>query len=179
MTTEFLATALLAALEARGMTLATAESCTGGGVGAALTAIPGSSRVYLGGVISYTNAVKMALLGVPAETLETHTAVSVETARAMAQGACQAVGASMALSVTGLAGPSGDGTGRPVGLVYIGCATAEGLLVRELKLNGDRAAIRAQAVDEALALGLKALESYGPPAPAGPSCLLHYELGIK
>src|SRR5699024_162318 len=118
MTTEELARQLLQALEARGLTLATAESCTGGGIGHALTAIPGSSKTYRGGVISYTNEVKHAVLGVPQETLDAYTAVSRETAEAMARGARQVLGADAALSVTGLAGPDGDGTGRPVGLVY-------------------------------------------------------------
>lgn len=157
MTTEALARELLTALEAKGLTLATAESCTGGGIGHAVTAIPGSSRTYLGGIISYTNGVKMALLGVPREILETCTAVSPETARAMALGARRAVGADVALSVTGLAGPDGDGTGRPVGLVYLGCAVGEDVRVRECHFSGDRAAVRAQAVEQALALALSAV----------------------
>lgn len=157
MTTEALARELLTALEAKGLTLATAESCTGGGIGHAVTAIPGSSRTYLGGIISYTNGVKMALLGVPREILETCTAVSPETARAMALGARRAVGADVALSVTGLAGPDGDGTGRPVGLVYLGCAVGEDVQVRECHFSGDRAAVRAQAVEQALALALSAV----------------------
>ena len=157
MTTEELARQLLQALEARGLTLATAESCTGGGIGHALTAIPGSSKTYRGGVISYTNEVKHAVVGVPQETLDAYTAVSRETAEAMARGARQVPGADAALSVTGLAGPDGDGTGRPVGLVYIGCATPHTVLVQEWHFSGSRARIRAQAVDTALKLALTAM----------------------
>lgn len=157
MKTEDLARQLLGALEAKGLTLATAESCTGGGIGHALTAIPGSSRTYRGGIISYTNEVKHAVLGVPQEILDTYTAVSPETAEAMARGARRIIGADMALSVTGLAGPDGDGTGRPVGLVYLGCALGDRVQVRECHFEGDRAQIRAQAVATALELGLQAL----------------------
>lgn len=157
MKTEDLAQALLQALEARGWTLATAESCTGGGIGHCLTAIPGSSRIYRGGIISYTDAVKHAVLGVPQETLDTYTAVSRETAEAMARGGRQIIGADAALSVTGLAGPDGDGTGRPVGLVYIGCATPHAILVQQWHFSGDRSAVRAQAVERALKLALTIL----------------------
>lgn len=158
--TEEAAAALLAALEKKGRTLATAESCTGGMIGAALTAIPGSSNVYLGGVISYTNGVKEHLLHVPHETLEVFSAVSPETAQAMAEGVRAAIHADIALSVTGLAGPSGDGSGKPVGLVYVGCATPEGTLVQRHFFSGDRAAIRAQAVDAAIALGSLAVQLF-------------------
>ena len=137
--TEEAAAALLSALEKKGRTLATAESCTGGMIGAALTAIPGSSNVYLGGVISYTNGVKKQLLHVSRETLEAYSAVSPETAQAMAEGARAAIHADIALSVTGLAGPSGDGSGKPVGLVYVGCATSAGTLVQRHLFSGDRA----------------------------------------
>lgn len=157
MTTEELAQALLQALEARGLTLATAESCTGGGIGHALTAIPGSSKTYRGGIISYTNAVKHAVLGVPQEILDTYTAVSRETAEAMARGARRVIGADVALSVTGLAGPDGDGTGRPVGLVYLGCVTPHAVLIQQWRFPGDRTAVRAQAVDQALELAFHAL----------------------
>ena len=158
--TEEAAAALLSALEKKGRTLATAESCTGGMIGAALTAIPGSSNVYLGGVISYTNGVKEQLLHVPHETLEAFSAVSPETAQAMAEGARAATHADLALSVTGLAGPSGDGSGKSVGLVYVGCATPAGTLVQRHLFSGDRAAIRAQAVDAAIALGSLAVHLF-------------------
>ena len=109
---------VLKALEGR--TLVTAESCTGGGIGAALTAVPGSSSVYKGGIISYTNWVKHHLLGVDEGLLETVGAVSAPVAEAMARGARQALQADVAVSVTGLAGPGGDEFGNPVGTVYIG-----------------------------------------------------------
>ncbi|HIT35002.1 MAG TPA: CinA family protein [Candidatus Faecousia intestinigallinarum] len=135
-----------------GKTLATAESCTGGGIGAALTAIPGASGVYVGGVISYTNAVKRRLLGVPEEMLEQCGAVSAPVAEAMAQGARKALGAEIAVSVTGLAGPGGDAFGNPVGTVFVGYADAGGSLAREFHFPGDREEVRAQAVEAALRL---------------------------
>lgn len=158
--TEEAAAALLSALEKKGRTLATAESCTGGMIGAALTAIPGSSNVYLGGVISYTNGVKEQLLHVPHETLEAFSAVSPETAQAMAEGVRASIHADLTLSVTGLAGPSGDGSGKSIGLVYVGCATPAGTLVQRHLFSGDRAAIRAQAVDAAIALGSLAVHLF-------------------
>lgn len=103
-----------------GKTLVTAESCTGGGIGAALTAVPGSSNVYKGGIISYTNWVKHHLLGVDEGLLETVGAVSAPVAEAMARGAREALQADVAVSVTGLAGPGGDEFGNPVGTVFIG-----------------------------------------------------------
>ena len=138
-----------------GKTLATAESCTGGGIGAALTAIPGSSAVYVGGIISYTNAVKQKLLAVPADLLETCGAVSAPVAEAMAQGARIALEADIAVSVTGLAGPGGDDYGNPVGRVYIGYADETTLLHREFTFSGDRDAVRRQAAEEALKLILE------------------------
>ena len=104
----------------KGKTLVTAESCTGGGIGAALTSIPGSSEVYKGGIISYTNEVKIKLLGVDTELLDREGAVSASVAQAMACGARVALVADVAVSVTGLAGPSGDDFGNPVGTVFIG-----------------------------------------------------------
>ena len=106
----------------KGRTLVTAESCTGGGIGAALTAIPGSSSVYKGGIISYTNWVKENVLGVSGEILETYGAVSGPVAEAMAIGVREKLQADVAVSVTGLAGPGGDEYGNPVGTVYIGYA---------------------------------------------------------
>ena len=103
-----------------GRTLVTAESCTGGGIGSALTAIPGSSKVYKGGIISYTDAVKWDMLGVPEQVLLRCGAVSADTARYMAVGARQRLQADVAVAVTGLAGPDGDAFGNPVGTVFIG-----------------------------------------------------------
>lgn len=114
----------------KGLTLATAESCTGGLVARRITALPGASRVYRGGVVSYWTEVKAAVLGVPQETLDTYGAVSEQTARAMAQGARKITGAEVAVSVTGVAGPDPDERNNPVGLVFIGLATPEGTFCR-------------------------------------------------
>ncbi len=138
-----------------GKTLCTAESCTGGGIGAALTAVPGSSAVYMGGIISYTNQVKHNLLGVEEALLETCGAVSAPVAEAMAVGARKAIGAHIAVSVTGLAGPGGDDFGNPVGRVYIGYADENRTLSREFTFCGNRAAVRHQAAEEALKLILE------------------------
>ena len=143
---------LLAALEARRMTLATAESCTGGLIAAALTAIPGSSAVVTRGYVTYSNEAKAEMLGVPAELFGTVGAVSEEVARAMAEGAVRASGADMALSCTGIAGPGGATPNKPVGLVFIGCALrgAPARVARRV-FPGDRAAVRAATVAEAFA----------------------------
>lgn len=133
-----------------GKTLATAESCTGGGIGAALTAIPGSSAVYKGGIISYTNWVKHNLLGVDQHLLDTLGAVSAPVAEAMAKGAREAIQADIAVSVTGLAGPGGDEFGNPVGLVFIGYSDAGMTLSRRFLFPGSREEIRQAACREAL-----------------------------
>ena len=149
---EELAKRLLLQLNSRGMTLATAESCTGGGIGHVLTAIPGSSAVYLGGVISYANSVKEQVLGVPQEVLAKVGAVSEETARAMAEGICRLLGADLGIAVTGIAGPAADGTDKPVGLVYIAVSTADSTRVTENHFSGDREAVRNQTIQAALDL---------------------------
>ncbi len=146
---------LLCALNGR--TLATAESCTGGGIGTALTAIAGSSEVYNGGIISYTNAVKQNILHVPGETLAQFGAVSAPVAEAMASGARMVLEADIAVSVTGLAGPGGDDLGNKVGTVYIGFSDANKTLSERFFFDGSRAEIRAQAVKAALELALKHL----------------------
>ena len=138
-----------------GKTLVTAESCTGGGIGAALTAIPGSSAVYKGGIISYTNWVKHNLLGVDEYLLETVGAVSAPVAKAMAEGARKTLQADVAVSVTGLAGPGGDEYGNPVGRVYIGYADENHSTGVEFTFSGDRDAVRTQAIQEALKLILQ------------------------
>ena len=138
-----------------GKTLVTAESCTGGGIGAALTAIPGSSAVYKGGIISYTNWVKHNLLGVDNGLLEKCGAVSAPVAEAMATGVRKALEADVAVSVTGLAGPGGDDYGNPVGRVYIGYADEFRILHREFTFSGDREDVRRQAVEAALKLILE------------------------
>ena len=141
---------VLRELRAQGRTLATAESCTGGLIGKLLTDVPGSSEVYLGGVISYTNGVKRRLLGVSEDTLRVYTAVSRQTAHEMARGAREVIQADVGVSVTGLAGPDGDGTGRPIGLVYVGIDTEGFSYCQELHLTGDRAAVREQASEAVL-----------------------------
>ena len=125
-------------LKEKGLTLATAESCTGGQVAARITDLPGASAVYRGGVVSYWTDVKAAVLGVPQETLDTYGAVSAETARAMAEGARRVTGAYIAVSVTGVAGPESDERGVPVGIVYIGLATPDGTFCRPLQLGKRR-----------------------------------------
>ena len=139
---------VLKALE--GKALVSAESCTGGGIGAALTAVPGSSAVYKGGIISYTNEVKRGLLGVSKNALETVGAVSEPVARQMALGARRALHADIAVSVTGLAGPSGDAFGHDVGTVFIGYADETSTRVREYHFQGDREAVRDQTIEAAL-----------------------------
>lgn len=143
---------LVALLTARGLSCATAESCTGGGVGAAITAVPGASAAYLGGVVSYDNAVKRGLLGVSPATLETVGAVSAETAAQMADGVRRLLKADLAVSVTGIAGPDGGSAEKPVGLVWFGLATAGGVRTERAIFAGDRAAVRAAAVTHALGL---------------------------
>nr|WP_325195935.1 competence/damage-inducible protein A [uncultured Oscillibacter sp.] len=125
-------------LKEKGLTFATAESCTGGRVAERITALPGVSAVYRGGVVSYWTSVKADVLGVPADTLDAHGAVSEETARAMAEGARRITGADIAVSVTGVAGPDPDERGVPVGIVYIGLATPDGTFCRPLNLGKRR-----------------------------------------
>lgn len=154
---ETLLPQIAAALLARKQTLATAESCTGGLVGAALTSLPGSSAWYLGGVVAYSNALKIRLLGVPPEILEAHGAVSLETARAMAEGARAAVQADFAVAITGIAGPDGGTPEKPVGLVYIGVAAPHGTAAFKHHFSGSRADIRNAAAEAALRHLLDAL----------------------
>ena len=139
----------------QGRTLVTAESCTGGGIGAALTAVAGSSAVYKGGVICYTNWVKEHILGVSSELFYEYGAVSAQVAEAMAVGVRLRLAADVSLSVTGLAGPGGDEHGNPVGTVYIGCSTESVTAVEEYHFVGDRESVRRQSVDAALKLVLK------------------------
>ena len=144
---------VIAALQGR--TLVTAESCTGGGIGAELTAVPGSSKVYKGGIISYTNEVKIRQLGVKAETLDREGAVSALVAEEMASGARNTLRADVAVSVTGLAGPDGDEFGNPVGTVFIGYSDKHGTISKRFLFSGDRDAVRQQAVQAALQLILE------------------------
>ena len=139
----------------QGKTLATAESCTGGGIGAAITAVPGSSSVYVGGVVSYTNGVKQKLLGVDPGVLEEKGAVSPLVAEAMAMGVRSALEADIAVSVTGLAGPGGDDFGNLVGTVYIGYCDAMRCFSEKYIFSGDRVSVREQATRAALELVLR------------------------
>ncbi len=136
----------------RGLTLATAESCTGGLVAARLTSVPGSSDVFLGGVVAYANEVKAAALGVPAEVLREHGAVSAETAAAMAHGARARLGADLAVAVTGIAGPGGGTPEKPVGLVHLHVAGPHGERAADFTVPGDRETVRARAAVAALHL---------------------------
>lgn len=138
-------------LRARSWMLATAESCTGGWVGQLLTSLPGSSHWYERGFITYANAAKIEMLGVPAETLATHGAVSEETASAMAAGALAHSHAQATLAISGIAGPGGGTPKKPVGLVCYGWALADGTLMSSTcRLDGDREEIRSRAVAAAL-----------------------------
>jgi PncC family amidohydrolase len=143
---------LVALLSAQNLTCATAESCTGGGVGQAITSVPGASQVYLGGVVSYSNAVKEHVLGVSAETLSVAGAVSSECAAQMASGVRKLLGADRAVSITGIAGPDGGTPEKPVGLVWFGLAGPDGVRTEKAIFAGDRAAVRAQAVTHALGM---------------------------
>ena len=136
----------------KGKTLSTAESCTGGGIGAALTAVPGSSAVYKGGVISYTTEVKKEILCVPEEWLEKYGAVSSWVAMEMASGVRGLLHTDVAVSVTGLAGPGGDEYGHPVGTVYIAYEDRQRNGVHHYCFEGDREAVRSQTVEAALKL---------------------------
>ncbi|HVW82166.1 MAG TPA: nicotinamide-nucleotide amidohydrolase family protein [Mycobacteriales bacterium] len=147
-----LASSVLAMLRGRGETLATAESLTGGLVGAAITAVPGASTVYRGGVISYASEVKQSLLGVPAEVLAERGAVDPEVAAAMAEGARTRLGATWGLGFTGVAGPEPQ-DGKPVGTVFVALAGPDGPSVVSLLLSGERDVIRVASCRE----GLRAL----------------------
>ncbi|MCB2209671.1 nicotinamide-nucleotide amidohydrolase family protein [bacterium] len=138
------------ALTQAGLTVATAESCTGGLLGHILTSVSGSSAYYAGGVIAYSNAVKEALLGVGHETLLAHGAVSHETAREMAAGARKKLNADIGLSTTGIAGPTGGTAEKPVGLVYIGISTAEETESFECHFDGNREEVKEQTVEKLL-----------------------------
>jgi nicotinamide-nucleotide amidase len=147
-----LAAALGQLLRDRGLTIAVAESCTGGGVGAALTSVPGSSDYFLGGHIVYSNQSKVSVLGVDSGVLRAHGAVSEPVAVAMAEGAREALGADLAVSTTGVAGPGGGTPTSPVGTVWIACADAHGHRAVRLQLGGDRLTINRLSVTAALDL---------------------------
>lgn len=143
---------LVELLKAQGLTCATAESCTGGGVGSAITAVPGSSAVFTGGVISYANEVKRDVLGVSDHILQTVGAVSPEVAAQMAEGARRLLKTDLAVSLTGIAGPDGGSDEKPVGLVWFGLSTKDGTRTEKKIFRGDRACVREQAVTHALGM---------------------------
>ena len=143
---------LVKVLTEKKMTCATAESCTGGGVGYAITAVPGSSVVFWGGIISYDNSVKHGVLGVPEEVLATKGAVSSECAAVMADGARRRLNTDFAVSITGIAGPGGGSAEKPVGLVWFGIASKTGTITGKKVFTGDRKAVRTAAIEHALEL---------------------------
>ena len=142
--------ALANAMRARQWRLATAESCTGGMIAAACTDLAGSSDWFERGFVTYSNEAKTTLLGVPADLIAAHGAVSEEVARAMAQGALQRAPVQLAVAVTGIAGPGGAVPGKPVGTVWLAWATVAGVQTERLQLAGDRAAVRTATVQAAL-----------------------------
>ena len=142
---------VLVSLDGAGLTLATAESLTGGGLGATVTAVPGASRVYIGGVVAYASRVKVELLGVGPEVVEQHGVVSEPCARAMAEGVRRLLGAHVGAATTGVAGPDPQ-EGKPAGTVHVAVATSAGTHARLLQLPGDRAAVREGTVRGALEL---------------------------
>jgi nicotinamide-nucleotide amidase len=147
---ETLAEVIGRLLRDRGLTLALAESCTGGLIGERITDVPGSSDYFLGGVISYSNQVKSELLGVEPVLLEQYGAVSAPVAEEMAKGARERLAADLALSITGIAGPGGGSAEKPVGTVFFGYADSQGVDSTRLLLPGDRAAVRMRSANMAL-----------------------------
>lgn len=154
-----LAEVALASLRQRGWTVAVAESCTGGLLGAEITDVPGSSEVFVGGTIAYANAVKIGGLGVPADLIDAHGAVSEQVARAMAEGARRVHGSDLGVATTGIAGPGGGTEDKPVGTVWIAWCSPRGSFARQLRFGGDRGLIRRWTVAACLdALRIEALE---------------------
>ena len=149
----------------RALTVATAESCTGGLIAKLITDVAGSSGYYRGGIVSYSNEAKIGLLGVREEELAAHGAVSAQVARSMATGALSRLRADLAVSVTGIAGPGGGGATKPVGLAYVAVADAAGADVRRFVLSGDRTAVREAGARAALELLIERASA----APANPA----------
>ena len=158
------ARALLNLLTQHGWSLGTAESLTGGMVGEAITAVPGASVSYMGGVISYTDREKTALLGVSAELLKQYGAVSAEVAEAMAQGCRERLNVQVGLAATGVAGPTLDDRGMPVGTVFVACATPRACTVERLLLDGNRRHIRVESTRAALRLAIRLVTATLPGA---------------
>jgi PncC family amidohydrolase len=150
----------------RGLTVATAESCTGGLIAKTITDIPGSSGYFAGGVVSYSNEAKRRLLGVPAAVLDAHGAVSAQVAKAMALGARERFGVDLGVSVTGVAGPQGGSPAKPVGLTYVAVSDGRGVEVRRFVWAGDRAENRERSAQAALELLLARCDAPVPATPA-------------
>jgi PncC family amidohydrolase len=144
--------ALVEEMKIRGLTLATAESCTGGLLGARITDVPGASSVYLGGVVAYANSAKAGILGVDPETIRDHGAVSEPTAKAMASGCRERFEAMMGVSITGVAGPDGGTAVNPIGSVWIGVADERASLAHHFQFSGNREMVRERSVAKALEL---------------------------
>lgn len=157
------ASAVLEACRSRSLKVATAESCTGGLVAGALTEIAGSSDVVDRGFVTYSNEAKQQMLGVPAATIDTHGAVSRETAEAMVRGALGSANADLAVAITGIAGPAGGSPGKPVGLVHFAAASRSGALTHAEMRYGDigRSVVRHQSVLQALAMLKELAEKRG------------------
>lgn len=153
-----LATAIGLACRAHGVTLSTVESCTGGLVGHWITEEPGSSDYFLGGLLTYSDAIKADLAEVPAATLAAHGAVSAQVAVAMAEGGRRRLGTTLAVAVTGVAGPGGGSDAKPVGLTYVAVADDAGDLVRRFTWTGDRAENKRSSAEAALHLVLERLK---------------------
>ena len=164
-----LAERLQAVCLARRLTVATAESCTGGLVAHAITDIPGSSAYFQGGFVTYSDEVKRGLLGVGAELLVAHGAVSAQVARAMAEGARERLGTDLAVAVTGIAGPDGGTAEKPVGLTYVAVADAGGVDVRRHHWTGDRHDNKRESAVAALALLLERVDAGPAGAPSEPA----------
>ncbi|MDR0839236.1 MAG: competence/damage-inducible protein A [Oscillospiraceae bacterium] len=164
--TDSLENTVVTALRERGMTIAVAESCTGGLLAKRITDIPGASKVFLGGVTAYTNEAKIALVGVPRETVEKYGAVSVETAEALARGARSMLGADIGIGITGVAGPGADERGNPEGRVFVTLATSDGVFTRSPELYYDRERIRVAAASNALDMARRFLAGVGVNANA-------------
>ncbi|OGN87453.1 MAG: hypothetical protein A2X23_03790 [Chloroflexi bacterium GWC2_73_18] len=154
---ETLTARLLEACAERGATVATAESCTGGLVAHAITEVAGASACLLGGVVAYSDEVKVTLLDVPRDVLANHGAVSAQVAMAMAQGVRRRFGSDLAVAVTGIAGPSGGTAAKPVGLTYVAVADAEGATVRRHLWHGDRHVNKRASAGAALVMLLERL----------------------
>lgn len=145
-----LASRVIEIFREKGLSLALAESCTGGMIAETITNVAGASDIFYGSAVTYVNSAKEHILGVARETLEKHGAVSSECAEEMACGARRVYGADVAMSVTGIAGPGGGSEAKPVGTVWFGLATKDGAETFRRRFDGDRAAVRRQTVEEVL-----------------------------